>query len=99
MLQEYTIDDVQKIIDRFHIGRIQKYYFEDFYCKVHTNQGQFIVLESLPTEWRKPIEMNKINSIPYKLKRLLLPNYLGDLAEDSSYEHFQHCYYSLFQII
>lgn len=99
MLSDLLESDIKKVIDHFHIGRLQKYDFENFYCKVFTNQGLFILLEHTPTQWRTTIETEQIKQIPYQLKRVLLADYLGNLEEYSSYQHFQHCYYSLYQVI
>ncbi len=99
MFSDLLESDIQRIIDRYYIGHLEKYKFENFYCKVQTNQGMFILLEHTPTDWRTSLEKEQIQLIPFQLKRLQLPDYLGNLEDYSSYHHFRHSYYSLYQVV
>jgi hypothetical protein len=92
-------ESFQKIVDHFRIGKILEFDSQNEIIKLQTNQGNFVLVELSVDEWSKkrsleyPLkELEKLN-----LKRLLLPDYRNEKTFESSYIHFKHNYYSIYE--
>jgi hypothetical protein len=64
--------DLQRIIDHFHIGKIQSYSYEVYYYEVITNQGKFFILWDDPLAARDTEDerSEKLVSLVGKVKRV-----------------------------
>lgn len=95
-------EDIQRIIDHFHIGKIIEQKNLVYFYEVLTNQGTFYLLSGKVETARQTEEarIQKVVSITgSKVERLLLKNYKNELNPENSYTHSRENYYSLYKQI
>lgn len=93
--------DAQRIIDHLHIGKLTDFEDCQTYYRVKTNQGTFFVLESDPIKGRatEQARSKTLERIVGSIERLLLPDYKGELNQDSSYAHYKDKYFSVYKLV
>ncbi len=96
-----TSTDAQRIIDHFHIGKIIGFDTFPSYYEVITNQGTFFILESEPVKGRETEQERStiLEGLVGSTERSLLPDYTGELNQDSSYAHYKDNYFSVYKLV
>lgn len=96
-----TVEQSQRIIDKFHIGKVSSCSFLGFFYELTTNQGTFFILFDDPfkarsTELKRLIVLKGVTK--GNIERLLLPNYKGELIPENSYVHMYNTYFSVYKL-
>jgi hypothetical protein len=97
----FSQDDVQRILDHFHVGKVIRFEYWAYYCEVETSKGIFYVLWDLPSVARETEKDRKkvLTALVGKIERLLLSDYQDKKSEDVSYVHQRGKYYSVYKLI
>ena len=95
-----TQEDIQKILDHYHVGKLAQFSDHSFYVTAHTNQGTYFILSDDPSKARitEAARKEALIQAEGQAERLLLTDYKGRrLSESASYAHYQHKYYSVYK--
>lgn len=97
-----TLADAQRILDHFGgVGKLISFEKHPSYGIAITNQGTYYLLESDPLEAAKTegVRVRHLKETVGEVTRLLLPDYTGELLDESSYAHHKHMYYSVYKLL
>jgi hypothetical protein len=95
-----TQDQVQNILDHFHVGKLKSLEQHDFFYEAKTNRGTFFILfdEVFKARDTEEVRQKKLSDQKGKIKRILLPDFKGEIQDYSSYAHKGDSYYSVYQL-
>jgi hypothetical protein len=89
----------QQLLDHLHLGKVLEVRLQpENETIVTTTQGKYLIWKCDANIWHVIRDKELVPKYVPNVERILRPNFQNELTLESSWIHFQHDYYAVFEI-